>query len=93
MNRNYVIASTKHMTHGFLEFWGKYTPDDADKRSLSGYYRDLDYCERFTKEEIENLHERFPHYRKGMNPFNHEHFFIKVSDLEKLGRKMTVIYL
>jgi len=52
MNREYVIASTKHMTNGFLEFWGKYTPDGANERSECGYYRDLNYCERFTKEEL-----------------------------------------
>jgi hypothetical protein len=93
MNRDYVIASTKHMTHGFLEFWGNYTPDDAEKRSQSGYYRDLNYCERFTKEELKATGRPFPYYRKSMNPFKHEHFFVKVSDLEKIGKKMTVIYL
>jgi hypothetical protein len=93
MERDYVIASTKHMTGGFLEFWGKYTPDDAKERSESGYYRDINYCERYTKEELTATNRHFPYYRKGMNPFKHEHFFIKVSDLEKIGKKMTVIYL
>jgi hypothetical protein len=33
MERNYVIASTKHMTGGFLEFWGRYTrrPSSAER--------------------------------------------------------------
>jgi hypothetical protein len=93
MNREYVIASTKHMTNGFLEFWGKYTPDDATERSECGYWRDLNICERFTKDELEKTHRRFPYYRKGVNPLKHEHFFIKVSDLEKIGKEMTVIYL
>jgi hypothetical protein len=93
MERNYVIASTKHMTHGFLEFWGKYTPDDAKERSESGYYRDLDKCEKFTKEELKKTDRNFPFYKKGFGIFNHDHFFIKVSELEKIGEKMTVIYL
>ena len=93
MNREYVIASTKHMTYGFLEFWGSYTPDDATERSESGYWRNLDICERYTKEDLIKTNRHFPYYKKGMNPFEHEHFFIKVSDLEKLGHKMTVIYL
>jgi hypothetical protein len=90
--REYVIASTKHVTNGILQFWG-HISDDDEPRSLSGYPIDLEACERYTREELIDSHEPFPFYRKNMRIFKHEHFFVKISDLEKIGRKKTIIIL
>jgi hypothetical protein len=90
--REWVIASTKHVHDGLLQFWGGLT-DDGEKRSFSGYPIDLNSCERYTRQELIDSHERFPFYRKNMKIFKHQHFFIKISDLENIGRKQTIIYL
>lgn len=94
MERDYVIVSTAYGLGGScLMFWGEYTPDVAERRSFGGYTRNLDGCEKYTKEELENCSYNFPFYEDGMRWDKYNDYFIKISDLEKLGRKFTVIYV
>lgn len=92
MNREYVIVDTRYMKENMLVFWGRYTKD-SEKRSFGGYTKDLDKCERYTKEELENSVYNFKFYDKDLVWRKEEDFYIKISDLEKLGCKMTVIYV
>jgi len=71
--RKYVIASTKHVTNGILQFWGRITDDD-EPRSFSGYPIDLEACERYTRQELIDSRERFPFYRKNMRIFKDDYF-------------------
>jgi len=91
MNRDYVIVCVRHM-RGHVLFWGEHT-EDNEPRSYGGYTINLDRCEHYTKQELIESEWGFPFYRTNMNWRKQEDFFIKVSDLGKLGRKMTVIYL
>ena len=94
MNRDYVIVSTTYGLGGScLMFWGEHTQDDAERRSFGGYTRNLDGCEKYTKEELDNDGYNFPYYEDGMYWNKYDNYYIKISDLEKLGRKFTVIYI
>lgn len=91
MKRDYVIVSTQYIRDGLVQFWGRNTKDD-EPRSFGGYTRDLDTCEKYTRKELVNSGYRFPFFRKNMNWKRTGNFYIKISDLDQLGRKMTVIY-
>jgi len=94
MEREYVIVCTRYGLKGScLNFWGQYTPDNSEKRSFAGYTRNLDGCEKYTKEELEKCSYNFPFYKNGMHWHKYDDYYIKISDLEKLGRKFTVIYV
>jgi hypothetical protein len=93
MERNYVIVSTQYIHDGLVQFWGEYTPDDAKRRSYGGYTRNLDTCEKYTSKELKANCYKFPFYRKNMHWLRTDNFYIKMSNLDKLGTKMTVIYL
>lgn len=52
--REYVIVCNEHkgLFAGCLLFWGERTAD-GEKRSFGGYTSNLDACERYTLEEVQ----------------------------------------
>lgn len=98
MERIWVLASNKHRDNNLLQFWGKHTLDE-DERSYGGYFTNFDKCEKYTTEEKEKGFGReFPTLDSKSSYFeiaNTEHFWIKISELEKLTnflKKATVYY-
>mgnify|MGYP000092217642 FL=1 len=99
MDRKYVIVCNKHkaMWNGCLLFWGHLTYDD-ESRSFGGYTSDLERCERYTLEEIQDEHYTFPIYDEGTMTrrdfLNCEDIVISIPQLVKLGYGfMKVAYL
>lgn len=95
--REYVLASTKHMNRGILQFWGHLTRDD-EERSLGGYYADINSCERFTEEETKLYRKgEFPTLTAGSEDLETtEHYWIKISELDKaddLKRKTVYCFI
>ena len=95
--REWVLASTKHVNNGVLQFWGRLTKDE-EERSLGGYFTDINICERFTEEETNILRKgEFPHLNSLSRDklYDTEHYWIKVSELEKANclRKKTIFEL
>ena len=61
MNRDYVIVCNEHkgIFEGALLFWGHKT-EDEEKRSFGGYTSNIDECEVYTLEEINQSKFNFP---------------------------------
>ena len=65
--RKYVIVCNEHkaMLKDTLLFWGSLT-DDNEERSFSGYTCQIDKCERYTRQELEewrgNLKKEYPFF-------------------------------
>lgn len=95
MERIWVLASNKHRQDDLLQFWGSYTPDE-EERSYGGYYTDFDKCEKYTTEEKETgFGSHYPTLDSNSGAYklcSTEHFWIKISELEKLStlKKKTV---
>ena len=96
--REYIIVCNEHnaIFNGALLFWGHKT-NDNENRSFCGYTSGIDKCERYTLEEIENKHYRFPLYDKSMNfqEFkSYDDIIIKESDLRNFYelKTMTIVY-
>lgn len=99
MNRDYVIISDHKSIFGdsIPLFWGRRTEAD-EQRCYGGYTSNVEYCEKYTKEELESNSYRFAFYGGGGlgeylklikigQPFN-----IKISELEEIGfKKITVM--
>jgi hypothetical protein len=83
MKRDYVVVCVRHMRGSELMFWGGYTKDN-EKRSFGGYTTDLDRCERYTEQEINNSSYNFPFYNKNMAWKKEEDFAIKISELKEI---------
>ena len=99
MDRKYVIVCNKHkaMWNGCLLFWGHLT-DDEESRSFGGYTSDIEQCERYTLEEIQDEHYTFPVYDEDTMTrrdfLNCEDIVISILQLVKLGYGfMKVAYL
>lgn len=98
MQREYVIVCNVHkgIFDGALLFWGHKT-EDRESRSFGGYTNDIDKCEVYTLEEIEQTKYGFPVYHDGMS-FNEFKFLddvvIKKSDLMNFKelREMHVVF-
>lgn len=92
MERNYVIVCNEHksVVPGSLLFWGEHTEDSA-KRSYSGYTCQIDKCERYAREELENWRgnwkKEYPFFDeiKQGSFYRHEEVLITVEQLKKLG--------
>lgn len=90
--REYVVICNRYRgIAGSLLFWGSHT-ENHEKRSFGGYTSDLDSCERYTKEEIENSSYKFRFYVSKDNYKKFDDIAIKVKQLKRLGTKMTIIY-
>jgi len=96
--REYIIVCNEHnaIFNGALLFWGHKT-NDNESRSFGGYTSDLDKCERYSLEEIENKHYHFPIYNKSMTfqEFKSlDDIIIKESDLQNFGelKTVTIVY-
>lgn len=99
MNRDYVIVCNKYksMWNGCLLFWGHLT-DDKESRSFGGYTSDIEKCEKYTLEEIQNNYYTFPIYDEEVMDridfLNCEDIVITIPQLIELGfRTMKVMYL
>ena len=105
MTRNYVIVCNEHTNAkkaGELLFWGFHTEND-EERSFGGYTTDIDKCEKYTRQELEEWRgdntERIPFYDeiKGNGLagfFKCEDVMISQEDLYTLGfRKKSVMRL
>lgn len=99
--RDYVIVSIEHSGEAKeceLAFWGSKTKD-YEERSFSGYTFDLDGCERYTKEEIQNhLLNQMPFWedkRLSFYDLAYRDFAIKVDDLLSFKELKTrkVVYV
>lgn len=77
-NREYVVVCNRHksMFSGALLFLG-YLTDDKEKRSFGGYTSDLDNCERYTLNELQENGCHFPIFNYKMNFYD----FAKVDDV------------
>ena len=58
-NRKYMIATKRHegLIRDALLFWGHLT-EDNEERSFGGYTVDINKCEKYTKEELEEYRKR-----------------------------------
>lgn len=91
--REYVIICNRYQgVGGALLFWGKRTEDDAQGRSFGGYTSDLNTCELYTREEIENSAYKMPFFVARDNYRSYDDVAIRVKQLKALGREMRIIY-
>ena len=91
--REYVLLSWKwsHEKDYFL-FWGRQT-EDHEERSYSGYEMDINACEKYTEAELIKSNKRFWESRWKLHELDRsESYAVKLSDLDKFGRKKTIIY-
>ena len=90
MNRDYVILSLEHSTSDYLIFWGRHTQDD-EQRSFGGYTRDLNKCERYTRDELEQyrggdrVHYPFFDELAKKDFWKQEEVLMTLDDLETMG--------
>lgn len=96
MERKYVIICNRHKSiYNGLLFWGTRTKDDA-KRSFGGYTSDINGCELYTLEEINNSGYKFNIYGKDCNHDNYKMFddvVIEVKRIKSLGYRSITIYV
>lgn len=97
MEREYIIVCNEHRAifQGCLLFWGHRTRD-KESRSFGGYTSDIDKCEIYTLEEIEQEGYRFPVYN-GENESDFKKLddvIIKIDDLLAFDwlKTMRVVY-
>lgn len=102
-NRKYMIATKRHegLIREALLFWG-YLTEDNEERSFGGYTVDINKCEKYTREELEQYRKTECYDEKDMlfldeteKPWwqlkNYD-LLVTMEDLEKIGyRKFTVM--
>lgn len=91
MEREWVIVATRYSENYWL-LWGSYT-EDSETRSYSGYTGDINKCERYTKEDLENCGYGFKFYEKPQDLYGQErdHVFMKLDELKQGRLVMTSI--
>ena len=102
-NKKYMIVTKRHegIVNNALLFWGHLT-DDNEKRSFGGYTVDINKCEKYTREELEQFRKgrnddknSMPFYDETDKPnyyIKHSDLLVTMEDLQKLGyRKFTVM--
>ena len=79
----------KAMLKDTLLFWGSLTDDNA-KRSFGGYTCQIDKCERYTRQELEEwrgeLKKEYPFFdelKKATDFFKSDEVLISIDDLKK----------
>lgn len=96
MKRKYVVVCNRHNSiYNGLLFWGNRTSDE-NNRSFGGYTSDINNCEFYTLEEIENSGNKFPIYGKDCNRDNYKKFddvAIEIRRLKGLGYRQITIYV
>ena len=94
--RDYVILGLNFINMEQLEFIGTLTKDN-EKRCLTGLTTDLRKCERFTKEEVENIAYTYvvkdsdflsDVYEKNLKRFK---IAISLSNIKRLGYRTELI--
>ena len=90
--RKYVIVCNEHIAivKDALLFWGSLTDDSREKRSFGGYTCQIDKCERYTREELEEfrgeLKAEYPFYDELKNErdfFKKGEVLISIDDLKE----------
>lgn len=90
--RKYVIVCNEHeaIIKDTLLFWGSLTNDNKEKRSFGGYTCQIDKCERYTREELEefrgNLKAEYPFFDELKNErdfFKKGEVLISIDDLKE----------
>lgn len=96
--REYVIVCNEHKSiiPGTLLFWGRRT-EDKRKRSFGGYTCDIERCERYTRDELEewrgDLKEEYPFFDEieRSDFFKKNEVLITIQELENLGFKRYAV--
>lgn len=90
--RKYVIVCNERpaIFKDALLFWGHLTDDSREKRSFAGYTCQIDKCERYTREELEefrgNLKAEYPFFDELKNErdfFKKGDVLISIDDLKE----------
>lgn len=101
-NRKYMIATKRHegLIREALLFWGHLTKD-TEERSFGGYTVDVNNCEKYTKEELEEYRKRkfseetmlfLDETELPLLQLLNYDLFVTMEDLERLGYiKFTVM--
>lgn len=93
-NREYVIASWKHVRCGALQFWGDLT-DDNQPRSFGGYTENIDECEKYTLSELSRMRYKIIDTVDELDTIDIECFIVKLSlfNDSKTYKTKRVIYM
>ena len=93
-----MIVSNEHSRGDFTIFWGRRTPDDAE-RSFGGYTRDLNSCEMYTREDLKkyrgNMVNHYPFFDE-INPkdfYKHEEVLMTIDEMKAFGFKEMSIMI
>lgn len=99
--RKYVIVCNEHkaMLKDTLLFWGSLT-DDNSKRSFGGYTCQIDKCERYTRQELEewrgDLKKEYPFFdelKKATDFFRSDEVLISIDDLKNKLRYRELLVM
>lgn len=99
--RKYVIVCNEHkaMLKDTLLFWGSLTDDNA-KRSFGGYTCQIDKCERYTRQELEewrgDLKKEYPFFDELKNAtdfFRSDEVLISIDDLKNKLRYRELLVM
>ena len=97
-NREYIIVCNRHeaMFPTCLLFWGCKTKDKELRRSFGGYTTNINKCERYSLEELQEENLKIPFYN-GENEYDFKQMddvIIKIEDLLNFSwlKTMTVAY-
>lgn len=98
MERNYVILAVerKSIVPGAATFWGKRTADDQ-RRNPRGYTCQIENCERFTREELEEwrkgCEEDFPFFDEVETKklYQRDNVLLTIDQLKELGYKEYIV--
>lgn len=81
--KNYYIVSNKQADGATKIFW---------KENGCGYTLNLDEAGIYTEEDVERMKYKVISKDNLREQWRYDNFFIEVTDIELLGKKMTCIY-